>query len=776
MADDSDDVIYVDVKARLDEASADEAEGKLRDKFKDATKDIGESFKEATKSIGDHFKDLGESLKHGTLHDIFKDVGGTLGDELKKTIGIDKLGDEITKEIAHGNLGGALDRIGDKVANTTDLIQDLGEVFGVHLDGVGSVGKTITNTLDDLGRKADTFTGQINSFKNTVHAFRSGDLGGGLSGVHGLFGDVPGLAESQNFLDQYQAAHGQVKETADTLKDLALLFGGEKAAGWLAGTLFAPEVTIPAAIGAAIGWGGSEKLMPPSTWGRYGASGTYNPSQAAGIPEVGVSATPDLIAKGLYGPLGAPGVPTTPSSRGDMEGLFTGGRAPAPVVVQQPAVSGGKANVEAQSATVETGSATVMAGSVSLGGVSLPGAGGSHFDRAPSMSAPTAIPGRHSWFSTGGVLPGGSPGYDNLLGSVGGTPIGLEGGEFVVNPDATRKNLGLLQAINASSHFDTGGPVDPADQDKHDREDRIPGNTEIGIAYWDTFYRGIKNKDIPGMQQLLAGASGSLGFRPGEDGHRNIPGLAESLIRPGNFNPNAKLDPSMASMAPIVPTFHGQFYGGGGHFSRGGLVGFAGGGGPVDPNNPTQPLPSTPGGGGNQPKQQQDIGTGKGMSVGGGMLGMAEQAGAMAAGPLAPVAQIAEQEGNLAVQKLTQMAAVAAMAPIETFWLGGGQMGAPAIGSPAKAGWMGKLLGGVIGQGTNLPNIAGTVQPPKQPHGQPGEQDIHAQGGPPNQAPGPQGTKDDPMHVKNVGGQQGPPQGSVTSNLSQVSPSALLGT
>ena len=45
----------------------------------------------------------------------------------------------------------------------------------------------------------------------------------------------------------------------------------------------------------------------------------------------------------------------------------------------------------------------------------------------------------------------------DMFGSIGGRPIGLEGGEFVVNPQATKDNLALLKAINASAHFDEGG-------------------------------------------------------------------------------------------------------------------------------------------------------------------------------------------------------------------------------------------------------------------------------------------------------------------------------
>src|ERR1700758_699815 len=94
MADDDGDVIYVDVKARLDEASADEAEQKLRDKFKDATKDLGENIKDAFDNLGDHLKEGG-----GILKDAFskENISGALQDA-RETIG-DALNSDLGKEI-----------------------------------------------------------------------------------------------------------------------------------------------------------------------------------------------------------------------------------------------------------------------------------------------------------------------------------------------------------------------------------------------------------------------------------------------------------------------------------------------------------------------------------------------------------------------------------------------------------------------------------------------------------------------------------------------------
>jgi len=86
-------------------------------------------------------------------------------------------------------------------------------------------------------------------------------------------------------------------------------------------------------------------------------------------------------------------------------------------------------------------------------------------------------------------------------------------------------------------------------------------------------------------------------------------------------------------------------------------------------------------------------------------------------------------------------------------------------------GWPGKLLGGLIGSQTNLPNIAGSAQSPKQPNQQDQQGQDPGNGG---QQGGPTGAKDDPMHVKSADPPQGAPQGATThanfSALSGVTP------
>jgi hypothetical protein len=95
-------------------------------------------------------------------------------------------------------------------------------------------------------------------------------------------------------------------------------------------------------------------------------------------------------------------------------------------------------------------------------------------------------------------------------------------------------------------------------------------------------------------------------------------------------------------------------------------------------------------------------------------------------------------------------------------------MGAPSVN--VMGGWPGKIIGGLIGQQKNIPNVAGSVQPPKKPTDKP---DDNKEGQGESVSKGPTGAKDDPMHV-NVKNQPGPPQGSATSAMS-TAPAMAMG-
>ena len=171
------------------------------------------------------------------------------------------------------------------------------------------------------------------------------------------------------------------------------------------------------------------------------------------------------------------------------------------------------------------------------------------------------------------------------------------------------------------------------------------------------------------------------------------------------------------------------------------------------------------------PKQQVPFGSGPGGGVsGGGLIGLAEQgivgaataAGFMGAGgPLAGMAaQAGTQIANQAISTGVQAASILASAPLQTLGLQGGQFGAPTV---QLGGWAGKILGGLVGQQANTPNIAGATADPKKPDDK--HDPLNGNQPPAGTPNGPSGGKDDPIHVKSADAPQQPPQGAASNNM-----------
>ena len=185
---------------------------------------------------------------------------------------------------------------------------------------------------------------------------------------------------------------------------------------------------------------------------------------------------------------------------------------------------------------------------------------------------------------------------------------------------------------------------------------------------------------------------------------------------------------------------------------------------PPTPPNVGGPIPTGP-------KQQVPFGSGPGGGVsGGGLIGLAEQgivgaataAGFMGAGgPLAGMAaQAGTQIANQAISTGVQAASILASAPLQTFGLQGGQFGAPTV---QLGGWAGKILGGLVGQQTNLPNIAGATTAPKKPDDK--SDPLNGNMPPPGTPSGPSGAKDDPIHIRSAEDRPQPPQGAMTDHM-----------
>jgi hypothetical protein len=668
MADDSDDQIFIDVVPRVDDSAADSAVDRLRDKFKDVAKDVGPEFMDALNSSG-VLEDLGTKLGSAVSDSVGKPLR-----EMSSDIGIDldaAIGKALNKD--WGGLGALAGKgIGGKLSEVLGLEDTLS-----GLDGILSKAQGIGDVIND---------------------FKTGGLSSGLSGAAGLFGHGPDPTANSGPLGDITTLFGNVSALGDAvghqgLSNAGSILGGgsqilnnfmkddapDRSLGDSIGEILEqagvgagvgamiPGIDatgIPSIIGALVG-GGSALAH---NWDSLGHN-LFPPAQAAAQP-------PDTYGHPLYSsifgnqPLSsgidAAGSDNEPSST--TASLYSGDSG-------SPFLGRGGGTTSANEVDVQASAATISAGSVTLGGsISLPsslttggmGSGGSGRTTSTGVAAAggdsnsmaslysggggTTIGKAH--YDSGGILPGGSPGYDNLIGVLpSGSMVGLEGKEGVVNNKAMGK---------------------------------------------------------PGVADLVTMLN--KGFDEG-------------------------------TMSP------------------------AGVGG--DSNNPTlSTTPTTPNtAGGNTPKQPQQFGSGQGGGIsGGGIIGAAEQAGVAAAGMAgfgggSIVAQMAVQESNLAVQKASQNVAALATMPFETFGLSGGQMGAPQVNP--MGGWIGKLIGGALGQMNNLPNIAGaSVQPPKQPQQKPDDQP--GQGETPS---GPAGTKDDPHYVKSADGTPTPPQGAMTSAL-----------
>ncbi|MEZ0366814.1 hypothetical protein ACAG26_24375 [Mycobacterium sp. pUA109] len=801
MADD--DEVYVDVIPKLDEAAADEAVGTLREKFKDVTGSFSDGLRD---SMGDAFHDLG-----GRARDWGNDLAGQLGESFGTHLGQGDLGGIFGdfKDI----VGSSFDPFRDITDHFGDRFRDIGDIFGEfkggdifggldHLsDTLKSIGGgefgNVTGALDNLSGALKGFGGIADELSGLKFPMSMNDAKSSLESLAHLFGQGSDVA---NLLGQGNSRLGKAAQLAQgganfidqmNQPDEGLTFGDEigrilSGAGGGAGmgAVFGPP---GAAVGGALGslamvghdwydWANRMAAAPPQP--------TYDiPDWAP--PRLG---SRDMASYFLNAPLHA-----TP-------GMSAGGSPWIPGAMPMPSTS-------AAPSSITTSTMGVTAGTVNItGGISIPGLSAAS---APMPGSLGTMPG----VGHGGTTPPHAtaaaphaPAAPSAGGNANGHLIGL--------PPGLQHHFdgGII------GHFDEGGTVPGGSSSGHGGG-RFNPNIQIDLSQsgWGELPPGTAT----GMPPQIGLDSGA----PQIDMHRDVripqgnrqltaPGPVRlPPIRPG-ANIHAPGDVYTGSDAHPENDEEGVDGANLGHFSDGGIlpgsspgydnmlgflpdgsaVGLEGGEGVINPGAMSQPgvadlvrqlnghyddggqipglvAPPTQGNEGG-PIQSKGLGSGSGAGIsGGGLIGLGESAAATAAGAFsfgggAIAAQMAEQEMNLAAQKGAQAAATAVAAPFETLWLGGGMMGAPSLSSP-MFGWPGKILGGLIGQQFNAPNIAGATQPPKDPK-EPTEEEepgIGTQNAPSS----PSGAKDDPMHVKVTNPANGTaPLGATTSALSGV--------
>ena len=170
-----DDTIFVDVAARLDEKSADQTAGRLRDRFKNVGKSIGDA-------VG---SELGQSVTH--------EIGDVLGSKLN----------DLGKE--------AGERLGKVIGGG---VKDLASDIGVDLGGIAD---KITGSFEGIQK----ITGALGSLKQ-------GDVSGGLAGIAKSLHDIAGESAASDVLGRIAQKGGQFNELKTNLKGVTELFSGFK--------------------------------------------------------------------------------------------------------------------------------------------------------------------------------------------------------------------------------------------------------------------------------------------------------------------------------------------------------------------------------------------------------------------------------------------------------------------------------------------------------------------------------------------------------------------
>ena len=714
-----DDVIYVDVVPQLDEDATEKVGKKASEKLKSGVKGTG---KEIGRVLQSEIADELDS-QSGQIDEAAKKIGSTFGKNVQKYFEDD------------ADLSGPFKRLKDAV-NDKSLTDGLDVVAG-GLNSIGASGASealdkISDSLkkqipylSDANDHLKSFTGLFNGFDENASGME-----GALGRIGGKLGELSAVAQALEAI--YQLVNDP--EVSDMLHNAPiigdnsnldnLLFKGPGDVGkWLHDHLGLPTIPTDPALQKPGSMFGPE--VKTDIYGRKVAKGAdgydhlvddnnnfVTPPPAPSVP----------ITSPLQGPAVQPGYAATPSRPDPSEIL-------AP---KDTAGSGGAGPVTTRSSFTGGGSHRAT-----LVDFTTPS--------TPTASSPKDVPGAGSrianLYRVAEALQG-TPYSQALRNDCSGMVSELAAAAVGMPlPSAGERFSTSNEGQWLGSH---GFKVDsgPAPQD----------SLQIGWYDHGGGNSGHTAATLPGGINAESGGSGG-GFRLGGAVGANSPQFEHHAFLPIGAG---SAMPAGYGIGPGMPTP--------GPTPGGGLPFYPGIVSPPTPPNVGGPIPTGP-------KQQVPFGSGPGGGVsGGGLIGLAEQgivgaataAGFMGAGgPLAGMAaQAGTQIANQAISTGVQAASILASAPLQTFGLQGGQFGAPTV---QLGGWAGKILGGLVGQQTNLPNIAGATTAPKKPDDK--SDPLNGNMPPPGTPSGPSGAKDDPIHIRSSEDRPQPPQGAMTDHM-----------
>jgi len=797
MANDED-VIYVDVVPKVDEKAAEKAGKETAEKIKGGAKNTGtEIGKQITDEIASSISSNGNkaaAVLEKTLKDGAKTAGKEVGNSLAASL-VDSLGD--TKKLGSslgGNLSEFLEKkIGDPFKHLKDAVGDknLSESLRAVSEGLEKIGGS--KAADTLNKFADATSKEIpyltdlnrhlSDGKELFSGFdkNAGGLEGKLGRIGGKLGALSSIVSTLNTIGQLvnDPEIDKMLHTAPIIGDNStldkMLFQGPANAGkWLhdhlglptaptdpqlqkPGGMFGPEVkTDMYGRKVAKGADGYDHLVDNNNNFIEPGKGWFfakNPAPATNAESESSKSSADDTASG--------------SSENAGGALGRSGRGPVHVIVD------GFAN------GASAGGFSGGASSGSGGGVNATGAGMFQLPYDRSIQAQTLAincgPSAANIVLNGQGIFRGQQGLTADMNTVanGQTPFGTE--------------LATLQRYAPQAGY-TGvtGQNNPQ---------KLMADLSKSV---ESGYGGVLNYDlVNGVRVQGVNGTNAPNYSEGTQHYVAVMGVDEKggNIRVADPAPQGKGSDYWISAqnAAAATAGRGYIYGSGGPSAasvvspagaagggrRGGMSQGYGGGvpgmgqdmffGPGIVSPPTMPNAAGPAPTG--PKQQVPFGSGPGGGVsGGGLIGLAEQgivgaataAGFMGAGgPLAGMAaQAGTQIANQAISTGVQAASILASAPLQTFGLQGGQFGAPTV---QLGGWAGKILGGLVGQQANTPNIAGATADPKKPDDK--HDPLNGNQPPAGTPNGPSGGKDDPIHVKSADAPQQPPQGAASNNM-----------